>query len=117
MFISLVLVLYIQLYSPYDGRKNKQSIKTTVFTCLCKKSFYQGANTSSGKIGRLASEEVVLQIIKRVLRNIQVHYKCIGLPILLLCSFDKFSFLNFSQGSVGTGVKVRWGHNTGLFKI
>jgi len=37
-----------------------------------KKSFYRDANAILGKIGRLASEEVVLQLIKR---------KC--MPILL----------------------------------
>jgi len=42
------------------------------FTCLCKEELYRGANAIFGKIGRLASEEVVLQLIKS---------KCI--PILL----------------------------------
>jgi len=44
----------------------------SVHIAYAKKSFYRGANAIFGKIGRLASEEVVLQLIKS---------KCI--PILL----------------------------------
>ena len=50
-------------------------VSSRLFKCslaYAKKSFYRGANAIFGKIGRLASEEVVLQLIKS---------KCI--PILL----------------------------------
>jgi len=46
------------------------------------KSFYRGANAIFGKIGRLASEEVVLQLI---------NSKCIPILLYGLEPFDLFS--------------------------
>ena len=51
-------------------------VKSSVFRCsfeFAKRCFYRAANAIFGKIGRIASEEVLLHVVK---------YKC--LPVLLL---------------------------------
>ena len=51
--------------------------RSRVFKCslvYAKKGFYRAANAIFGKVGRIASEEVILQLIIRKLVNVSLFY-------------------------------------------